>query len=857
MRLSALRVALLVLFGSCAAEAQTDTAARQDSTRRPTRPAPRRRPVTPELDRSAYADEAARSLIGRARIARLQQDSALKSYDAKSYQRITVGMGVRRTGLERLLFRGDNVARVQWERGKGVRIQPLGSRAIVPFGDANMDGSGADFAAIPYFPGREALWFPSSDFGLTRAEVNDREFVHPLAIGAESYYRFATGDSVSIRLPSGASIGLRELRITARRPDWKLFVGSFWFDTSSAQLVRASYRMSKKIDIWPLVEELSKDERSQLRAQLDSVVDPAERTRIKEKIAEEEDDAPGWVKGLTSPLEASIDAITVEYALYNQKFWLPKSNSFEGGATAMFMKMPIRVDERFTYNSVDGDLRLPEPPPIDTTDIDRVADVNINIGGKADSTRRRYLSAAQIDSAFARSDSLARVAEARGDTAEARRIRRFSTVRRANRMRRLEQCSRDSTYEQSGSRYDGALRFTMQIPCRDGALADSKELPPAFSDGERLFDEGARDALLSALDMSLQPGWGPTRPTLAFAGADMLRYNRVEALSIGAKASSELGLGYRASAQARIGIGDGVPNGELSVERSNGRRVLQGAIFHRLKASNEEFGSPLSFGASLASLLYGRDEGFYYRSYGAELTGTRSFGVGASGGGSGQFSWRLFGERQRTVGDPNDVRNTWSLARAFRGASRFLPNIDAARLDLLGAELSGSRTFGLDPNGWRATTGVRLEGATGTSQYGRGLLDIGVGRPVGPTRVSLTGMAGSSVGDLPIQRAFFIGGARTVRGQVAGTQRGTAFWLTRAELSTSARIVRPVVFADVGWAGDRADFGTPARIGSIGRPQRGVGFGVSTLDGLFRMDLSRGLAPQRLWRFDLYLDARL
>jgi hypothetical protein len=95
---------------------------------------------------------------------------------------------------------------------------------------------------------------------MVKAEVDDREMVHPLAEGAEAYYKYATGDSVSIRLPDRREIALRELRITARRPDWKLFVGSFWFDTESGQLVRAAYRMAVDMDIWEVAGEETKRE---------------------------------------------------------------------------------------------------------------------------------------------------------------------------------------------------------------------------------------------------------------------------------------------------------------------------------------------------------------------------------------------------------------------------------------------------------------------------------------------------------------------------------------------------------------------------------------------------------------------
>jgi hypothetical protein len=36
----------------------------------------------------------------------------------------------------------------------------------------------------------------------------------------------------------------------------------------------------------------------------------------------------------------------------------------------------------------------------------------------------------------------------------------------------------------------------------------------------------------------------------------------------------------------------------------------------------------------------------------------------------------------------------------------------------------------------------------------------------------------------------------------------------------------------------------------------GIGVGASVLDGLIRADLSRGLYPQRRFRFDLYVDAK-
>jgi hypothetical protein len=91
---------------------------------------------------------------------------------------------------------------------------------------------------------------------------------------------------------------------------------------------------------------------------------------------------------------------------------------------------------------------------------------------------------------------------------------------------------------------------------------------------------------------------------------------------------------------------------------------------------------------------------------------------------------------------------------------------------------------------------------------------------------------------------------RTVRGQLAGTQLGDAFWFSRAEVGTQSGAFRPVAFFDVGWAGSRRSFG------SI-QPQRGAGLGLGLFDGLMRFDVARGLYPNRRWRLDLYFDAPL
>ena len=78
---------------------------------------------------------------------------------------------------------------------------------------------------------------------------------------------------------------------------------------------------------------------------------------------------------------------------------------------------------------------------------------------------------------------------------------------------------------------------------------------------------------------------------------------------------------------------------------------------------------------------------------------------------------------------------------------------------------------------------------------------------------------------------------------------GDAFWLVRTETAVG-RAARLALFYDVGWAGARANFTRP------GRPLSGAGIGLGLFDGLIRLDVARGIWPERSWRTDLYLGAR-
>ncbi|MGH7620671.1 MAG: ShlB/FhaC/HecB family hemolysin secretion/activation protein, partial [Gemmatimonadaceae bacterium] len=719
---------------------------------------------------------------------------------AMSYQRISAGLGFTSIGRDRLIFRHESSARVRWQQGVGVWMDATGSRTAVPMvssGDAKADVDNEMHdpdmnASIPYFPGYEPLWVGSD---VARAQVNERELVNPIADGAEAYYTYQTGDSISFRLPNGTVIQLRELKVRPREPRWNLAVGSLWFDTKSGQLVRAAYRLAIPLDIWAVATE----------------DDPKSM-----------DDVPLWVKPMITPMKAEVSAIAVEYGLHEGRFWLPRLRMAEGSAQVSFMHVPFKMEESFTYNSVNAKDSLP------------------HIATPPGSARARMPDSLTLEERQ----------EWRDSVREATRVRTRATndsIRKGLRpaMVHHRECDTSDTRVVTSMRYDSQLPVAIRVPCDISKLEHSPDLPASIYDpGEELFGTKELEALKSeALSMTaqaplsfrLQSGLLPP-PTIAY-GPSMMRYNRVEGFSLGGSIAQEFGGGYTGTAIGRIGFADREPNVELIASRTNLSKTIGFGVYNRL-VSASDWGRPLSFGSSFSALMFGRDEGFYYRATGLELTGSRA----ASFGGGTRIEWRAFAEQER-----NAAVNT---SFAVSGGS-FPDNVLARRGSYSGLGTRITSEYGLDPAGFRLFSDLRLEAAGGDSLYGRGALDLTASHGVGPLAASLTVSGGSSVGGLPPQRYWFLGGSQTVRGQSPDTaQSGNAFWLTRLEIGQKDAGMRPVVFGDLGWTGDRT------KMSEVGRPLSGVGAGVSFLDGLFRFDVAKGIYPRKQFRVDLYLESK-
>ena len=751
-----------------------------------------RRAVTPAHLATAFKDAAARTLFYKARAARLTQDSALVSYDVNAYQRISAGIAFSRLGRDRLVFRNEQAGRIRWHRDVGMWIDMTGSRTVLPgipeIGEREAKGELArnsdDILPIPYFPGYEPLWGGPEG---ASPEILEAGPIHPLAEGSEAYYTYRLGDSAAITLPDKRIFQLRALEVRPRETRWDALVGTLWFDLASGQLVRAAYRFAVPMHIDAFVREM----------------DPSAF-----------EDVPNWVKPLIFPMHGEVSAITIEYGIYEGRFWLPRLRTAEGTGKASFVRVPFRMEQVFRYNSVNGLASMPRVPLTQgQTFYMRPPD---SLRGEARQAWRDSVSAAVTAAIRARRDS-ARMG-----------------------LRRISQCDTSDYRVDANRRFgDARVPVAVRMPCDLSTLETSPDLPPSIYDpGDELFDLKARDALIAeALSMGAQPPLtlNPLklpRPEWTH-GLRLVRYNRIEGLSGGIDATQSIGGGFSLAAMGRIGIADMYPNGEVSLARSNIASALFISGYRRLVPAGD-WGNPLSFGSSLSAVLFGRDEGFYYRTVGAELGGRLEQGA--------QYEWRVFAERQALAKPETNFSLAGDLAH---------PNIGAREGWIGGTALRAKPSYGSDPDGFRVFSDLRLEMATtGDSTYARGAVDLtftgGLGKLVG----ALTMSGGSSMGSLPAQRRWFLGGTHTIRGQSPDTtQGGDAYWMTRGELSRTVYGTRPAVFADFGWTGDRA------RMSDVGRPLSGAGIGISLLDGLIRFDVARGIYPRKQVRVDLYVDA--
>ncbi len=266
-----------------------------------------------------FRDEAARELIRRARAERGKEAAGLASWEATVRERISVGLTTQDIRRERGLYTSERVGRIRWDSTGVETIRWFGIRRAVPIA--------GDKAEIEAESPENLTDFPIDPAG-DRLVLAGSPFHHPLASGAELHYRYSSGDTMKVILPSGMEVVLAEVRIEPRVADFEALAGSLWFDLSSAALVRGAFRPARPFD-------LALDE------------------------PQDADEVPGFLK----PIIVRVETMIVEYALYDLQWWLPTRVRFDGdGQVGSLFTIPALV-ELFTQDVVVNEPGLdPEFP---------------------------------------------------------------------------------------------------------------------------------------------------------------------------------------------------------------------------------------------------------------------------------------------------------------------------------------------------------------------------------------------------------------------------------------------------------------------------------------------------------------
>jgi hypothetical protein len=478
---------------------------------------------------------------------------------------------------------------------------------------------------------------------------------------------------------------------------------------------------------------------------------------------------------LLPDVRIDVRYITTEYGLVQGRWWMPTNTAIDATVTAGGFSVPARFERSWSQYRVEGDpLPAPGSPAL----------------------------------------AVAAPVPERPDTPQACREKGNCSCTR-NRCREVE----------------------VIVPTDTAALAASPDLPPPLTTGAPLLSGKEVDDLGRELSKVASDPWVFSRPNIRRAPV-LLRFNRVEGLSVGARQTMDFGP-IAVDGTLRIATASWEPDVELGVRRETAERRLRLAAYLRLAAANPAE-RPLGFGNSVGALLWGRDNGDYFRATGVELRGAPPRSVRP------WMEWRLFGEHQSPVFTETDL----SL-RGIGSDFAFRPNIVADRADQFGVGLVLRPLVDRRALGFRWGTELGVQAEAGTFRFARPSLRLNGALPLGPSLAfALDAAAGTSFGVVPVQSLWRLGGAGTLRGYDGSTAAGTAFWRGRGEVGRGSGTTRLALFSDVGWAGNRDAF-------TFQRPLWSVGAGVSVLDGLLRVDLARALRQPTGWRLELYMDGAL
>jgi hypothetical protein len=701
---------------------------------------------------SPFTSPEVQHLVERAIARRLAGDSLVADYRARIRYRLTVGSGRRRWAQAPVTSAEEQVAEVQWQRPNDLRVDVVGRRFRSRPG-------GFPLSSVwdrPWFVPRgvdDSVRIFSNDFPATGA-------LHPLARAGPAWYRYELTSGLTVTPGPAGMLRLLQVEVTPRRTGPALVAGKIWIDSTTAEVVRLTFRYVGT-GLW---------------------VTPAAPTGSDSASARRINSFANQV--------ASIDA-DLEYALQEGRYWMPYRQVIAGR-----IRIPVVSDVVIPFRA--------------TTTFE---DFEIN------SSRPVAFELPLPESAL---------------TPAARRARRDS----------LRSARRDALGDEEelrswhyADRWPGG-RYELHRPSNDSlslfdAWPDSLSLDNAPADERRVRETEADLARIAERlpgPLTGQPGHGVGYERLT----DLLRYDRVQGLSLGA--------GYRLRipglrftdlyGTVRYGLSDDRVTGRLTLlmDAPAGRLAVSG---YRDVVAVDPFSLGHGFGNTVNALFAGHDNADYLLARGAFIGYETSLATGLDL----NLGARL--ERQRSV-----RRVATSEVNDFLGGTGVFPPNPPVDPGTLGG--GHVRLSGLGENRWWVTADVLGgEGSATGRLYGE------LRRRVGGSRgLTLRVKGGIATRPTLAQSRFRLGGVNTVRGFEYGTAGGQAFWAAQLDVAPIRGRLRPVLFVDAGQA-DRPGhlFDSRALVGG--------GVGLSMYGGILRFDLSHPISPDTggKVRFDIVIQA--
>jgi hypothetical protein len=736
---------------------------------------------------TAFADDAARTLYQTARGEFFRVERDVLSYTALVKQRMAIDL--RLPIRDRSMFRQERTSRVFWTRDGDVTVQVIGARQQGPVGVGDNSVSvGSD--------GRERVDDSWRGDNLYFDPADER-----LSFGAFFDSTDTANDEEISFIHPLASDAIEHYTFRSG-------------DTLTVSLPDGRRLSAVELQVIPRSADYRRITGSLwIETESGGVVRAAyhisKRFDAERDLPPEEANDLALVPGLFKPFTFDITLVSVEYAFWDFAAWMPLSMRIEGIATAGIIKVPGAIEVSYQVESVITE---------------------------QDVAQRGGAPPAEIQEEHhfrTRSEALAYLAERAQAAGVEYELDEVSTGR--------------------NSYYQGGRRMRYLVPEDRTVLRRSPELPPpiwedapGFPSAEQLASVLGRIAGLPSAPMGevfWNFNWGPQRP-------DLLRYNRVEGLAVGARGeilvSSFVGpvsLGLTAFG----GLADRSVKARFQIDRETLQRKISLGVYRDFVPMSRD-GRHLGPGNSIGALLFGRDDGEYFLATGADLRITPP---------SAKRAWwelRLFAEKHDSV----RARTNFSIPHLLDGDRVFRPNVGAVEHQELGGSLTLNPWWGNDPTAPQAGAELFLEGAGGDGRYGRASLTLrGVLPLARRLRVAAELGGGEARGDLPVQRNWFLGGPFSLRGYDASALLGPSFLRGRFEVSRGQPFGAITAFADGGWTGPRIqDFETDSALFS-------VGLGLSILDGVIRADFSHGLRAvcpvavlctekKKPFRFDLY-----